>query len=150
MLSYVKSIIISVALVSGSLVYGQYRATEALWNLSDEILLITVTHEEKPLLQSLTDCKSHVTAGIVKSYKTTRLSPELKQLIFLRMFDCENGNQKLMQNKQYIVFLSSENPGYVQASREEKKIVYPLSDLVLGIQLYNEPLEEFLLTKQKQ
>lgn len=153
MLRYLKAVIIFGLLLPNSLAYSQYRASDNLWTLSDEILLIKVTNEEFELAQSL-HCTSFVTVEVLKNYKSTRLAADLKQLVFTRLYDCSKkpvvDSAKLKRERQYIIFLSSQPHGEVQRAGEAKERFYSLADIALGIQEYTDQLEEFLLTKQRE
>ena len=138
-----------------SLAYSQYRASEYLWSLSDEVLLVKVLQEEPELWRSITTCTSDVTVGVLTIYKSQRIAQDVKQLTFARLFDCSttpnaNDAPMLKKDKQYIIFLSSENLGEVEHAGEAKKKVYALVDLVLGIQEYSNELEGFLKSKQRE
>jgi len=155
MLKYLRTTIVFGLILLSSLAYSQYQVSEHLWTSSDEIVLIKVIDEKAELWQSLTGCKSYVTVEIIRTYKSKRFAPELKQLIFERLFNCskEHGATnapKLKRDMQYIIFLSSENPGEVIHPGEATRKIYHLIDLGLGILEFNDQLEGFLSTKQRE
>jgi len=126
--------------------YAQkHPALECLYSLSSEVVLVRVT-DERPKTQSFMTCTSDVTGEIVEVLKGSNLSADTRSLQFIRFLDCrENGtinpDKLLSKGKQYIVFFSSEPPGYDKITKQK---TYPLSDNILGVQEYKVDLLIFL------
>jgi len=138
-----------------SLAYSQYSVSEHLWSVSDEILLVRVLKEQPDLLRSITTCTSEVTVEVVNRYKTLRLGSEEKQLTFSRLYYCSmespvTDGDMLKQDKQYVIFLSSEKPGTIKRTGEAARKIYSLTDLLLGVLEYSKDLEEYLQSKQRE
>jgi len=155
MLKYLKLFLILGLILLSSLAYSQYRASEYLWSISDEILLVKVSDEIPNIFMSLMTCKSDVKVQIVEKLKLTRLSQNIQTVHFIRLISCDMKSvfpekKKLARDKEYIIFLSSESPGSIQRPGEPQITTYGLSDLVLGIQESNDDLKDYLKNKQRE
>jgi len=125
-------------------------AFEFLYSLSDEIIVVRNTNE-RTVSESLIQCKCYVDAEVVERLKVNRLLPDEKIIHFVRILSCDDRGSVpegllLNKNKKYIIFLSSESPGY-DTIRNNKE--YTLSDYILGIQEYSEDLAKYLRSKQR-
>ncbi|HEY5746318.1 MAG TPA: hypothetical protein VIU12_09600 [Chryseolinea sp.] len=132
---------------SNNSAYGQYIVAERLWDKSDEILLVRILSEEDDSISPVINCTYDVQIAILMVYKLTRLDNDVKELRFARLHKCPEPNvahdDRLRQDRQYIVFLMSQQSGAAMNGT-----IYALSDYVLGIQEYSENLEQFLLGKR--
>ncbi|NOS93401.1 MAG: hypothetical protein HOP30_15890 [Cyclobacteriaceae bacterium] len=146
-----RIIIIIGLMLFSTITKGQgIAAFEFLYSLSDEIIVVKITNE-RTASESLIQCKSYVDARIVEGLKVKRLLPDEKIIHFVRILSCnEKGNVPegllLDKSKQYIIFLSSESPGYDTIGNHKE---YALSDYILGIQEYSEDLAKYLRSKQR-
>lgn len=155
MLKYRKATLIFGLTMLTRLAYCQYEASEYLWSHSDEVLLVRIIKEEPDLLRSITTCTSRVTVEISSVFKGKRFTGDTKQVVFVRLYYCSmeqpiTEGDMLRKDKQYALFLSSENPGEFSRAGESSRKIYPLVDNLLGIQEYTKDWEGFLLTKQRE
>jgi len=126
-------------------------AFEFLYSITDEIVIIKPL-DERAASESLIQCKSYVEAEVIENLKIKRFSANERIIHFVRILSCNEKvtvPEKLLldKNKQYIVFLSSEVPGY-DLIRKYKE--YALSDHILGIREYDEDLAKYIRSKQKK
>src|SRR5690348_428754 len=112
-----RIIVIIGLLLSSIATKGQgIPAFEFLYSISDEIVVVKNT-SERAASQSLLQCKCYVDAEVVEVLKVERLLPDEKIIHFVRILSCDMKgkvpeSQLLDKSKQYIIFLSSETPGY--------------------------------------
>ncbi len=91
-------------------------------------------------------CTSDATGEIIEVLKGSRFSADTKSLQFIRFLDCNkngtiNPGKSLNKENQYVVFFSSDPPGYDKITKQK---IYTLSDNILGVQEYKEDLLIFL------
>jgi len=125
-------------------------AFEFLYSITDEIVILKPINE-RTASESLIQCKAYVEAEVIENLKVKRFSSNERIIHFVRILSCNekitvSENLLLDKNKQYIVFLSSEDPGY-DLMRKHKE--YGLSDLILGVHEYDEDLAKYIRSKQK-
>ncbi|MBX2901702.1 MAG: hypothetical protein KF775_18780 [Cyclobacteriaceae bacterium] len=155
MLKYLRLFLVFWLVSLSSLAYSQYRASEYLWSISDEILLVKVSDEVPDTFMSLMTCKSDVKVRVVEKLKLTRLPQDIETVHFVRLIGCDMKSdfpeeKKLGKDKEYIIFLLSASPGSIQHQGEPKITIYGLADLVLGIQESNDDLKSYLKNKQRE
>ncbi len=122
-----------------------------LWRNADEILLVKIVNEEGSSfgVLSIGTCLTHVTAEIVTVYKFKRIDTTRREMMFGRIFSCQKylkpDEGLLNPEKQYVVFLDSEDPGKGADGRP----TYSLADYFLGIHEYTYELDWVLKKRRK-
>jgi len=145
-----KTVKISVALFAFVImplaVYCQRdEALERLYSISDEVLIVRVTHEQSGQHSAL-DCSSYVDAEIVEKFKSRNIAKDSSVVHFIRPIECDENvkpSEDVLEkgHPHYIVFLSSANPATRFPPRRE---FFYLSDTGLGLQLESKHLVGYI------
>lgn len=150
MLNISYTLITAITLTLAVTSYGQStEAIDKLKAISDEILLIKVTNDSTVHLMENFRCYSAVYGDVIEIFKRTKIPSDRKKLIVFRGAKCDETGfpleMKLLLGQQYFVFLSTEFMTEKEIKSDQANPVqFNVSDVYLGILLYNEDLHKYL------
>ncbi len=119
-----------------------------LYLTTDEIIVVEKL-DERTSIESFIQSTSYVKARVIENLKIKRLTLNDTIIHFVRTLPAAKAGVVpdewlLDKNKRYIVYLTSEQPGY---DLIRKIRLYGLSDVTLGVQEYNEDIIRHIRNK---